>query len=141
MWVDEPNREFFPEKLSQGVQITFFLNTIWSHLWILGLTFLKKLISSLWDNFSGKNSLFGSSTHKTEIFEPLRSKIYLSVFALYEMGVAGQCGLGRCEKVNFGKSYVPQMIFGACHKKKLNELLKSTLVYSNFCEFEKMWGF
>ena len=90
--VDKRNREFFPEKLSQGVQITFFLNTIWRHLWILWLTFLKKHISSLWDNFSGKNSLFRLSTHKKRKFEPLRSKIHLSVFALYEMGVAGQCG-------------------------------------------------
>ena len=54
LWVDKRNRDFFPKKLSQRVQIMFFLNSIWRHLWILWLTFLKNHISSLWDNFSGK---------------------------------------------------------------------------------------
>ena len=92
LWVDKQNRKFFWENLSQSVQMIFFLNSIWRHLWILGLTFLKKLISTPWENFSGKNSLFRLSTNKKEKIELLRSNIHLSVFALYEMGVAGQCG-------------------------------------------------
>ena len=32
----------------------FFLNAIWRHLWTLGLTFLRKLISTPSENFFGK---------------------------------------------------------------------------------------
>ena len=39
-----------------------------------------------------KKTLFLLSTHKKGKFEPFRSKIHLLVFALYEMGVAVQCG-------------------------------------------------
>ena len=43
--------------------------------------------------------------------------------------------LGRCEKVKFWKSYVPQMILGACHKKKSCELFKNAEKCPEFCEF------
>ena len=90
--VDKRNREFFPEKFSQGVEMSFFKNVNpnvhrWRHI-----AFRKKIIWTLWDKFSQKNFLFRLSTHKKRKFEPLRSKIHLSVFALYEMGVAGQYG-------------------------------------------------
>ena len=90
--VDKRNREFFPEKLSQGVEMSFFKNVNpnvhrWRHI-----TFRKKIIWTLWDKFSQKNFLFCLSTHKKRKFEPLRSKIPLLVFTLYEMGLAGQYG-------------------------------------------------
>ena len=90
--VDKRNREFFPEKFSWGVEMSFFKNVNskihrWRHI-----AFRKKIIWTLWDNFSWKNFLFRLSTHKKRKFEPLRTKIYLLVFALYEMGVAGQYG-------------------------------------------------
>ena len=90
--VDKRNREFFPEKFSQGVEMSFFKNVNpnvhrWRHI-----AFRKKIIWPLLDKFSRKNFLFRLSTHKKRKFEPLRSKIHLLVFALYEMGVAGQYG-------------------------------------------------
>ena len=92
LWVDEPNIVFFSEKLSQRLEMIFFKNVNSNiHMWC-HIVFRKKVIWTPWDNFSGKNSLFRLSTHKKRNFEPLRSKICLSVFALYEMGVAGQSG-------------------------------------------------
>ena len=92
LWVDKRNREFFPEKFSQGVKMSFFKNVNlnvyrWRHI-----AYRKKMIWTLWDKFSWKNFLFRLSTHKKRKFDPLRSKIHLLVFALYEMGVAGQYG-------------------------------------------------
>ena len=91
--VDKQNREFFPEKFSQGgVEMSFFKNVNpYVHRW-RHIAFRKKIIWTLWDNSSQQNFLFRLSTHKKRKFEPLRSKINLSVFTLYEMGVAGQCG-------------------------------------------------
>ena len=89
LWVDKRNREFFPEKLSQRLEMCFFKNVNHNiHRW-RHIVFRKKVIWTLWDKFSWKNVLFHLSTHKKRKFEPLRSKIHLSVFALYEMGVAG----------------------------------------------------
>ena len=58
----------------------------------ISVNIFEKAYSTPQENFSGKNSLFRLSTNKKGKFEPLRSKIHLSVFALYEMGVAGGCG-------------------------------------------------
>ena len=52
--VDKRNREFFPEKFSQGVEMSFFKNVNpnvhkWRHI-----AFRKKIIWTLWDKFSQK---------------------------------------------------------------------------------------
>ena len=66
--VDKRNREFFPEKFSQGVEMSFFkiVNPNvhrWRHI-----AFRKKMIWPLLDKFSRKNFLFRLSTHKKRKF-------------------------------------------------------------------------
>ena len=112
--VDKRNRGFFPQKFSQGVEMSFFKNVNpniyrWHHT-----VSRKKVIWTPWDNFSGKNSLFHLSTHKNEALEPLRSKIHLPVFPLYERGVAGHThhtGTKRSELSCFHKSFSPHEWF------------------------------
>ena len=66
LWVDKLNRKLLRENLSQSVQIIFFLNAIWRHLWTLGLTFLKRIISTPWENLSGKTLYFAYLLTKRE---------------------------------------------------------------------------
>ena len=90
--VDKRNRDFFPKKFSQGIEMRFFKNVNHNvHRW-RHIAFRKKIIWTLWDKFSRKSFLFHLSTHKKTKFEPLRSKFHLLVFALYEMVLAGQYG-------------------------------------------------
>ena len=54
--VDKQNREFFPEKFFQGVEMSFFKNVNHNvHRWC-HIAFRKKIIWALWDKFSQKNS-------------------------------------------------------------------------------------
>ena len=87
--VDKRNREFFPEKFSQGVEMSFFKNVNpnvhrWRHI-----AFRKKSFEHFEISFFKKNFLFRLYSNKKRIFEPLKSKINLLVFALYEMGQYG----------------------------------------------------
>ena len=52
--VDKQNRKFFQENLSQSVQMFFFLNAIWRHLWIVGLRFLNYHLPVRLNFFTGR---------------------------------------------------------------------------------------
>jgi hypothetical protein len=77
--------ECFPEKLSQWLEMSFFKNVTPN---IFEEAHFKPLRQLFWKTLYLVHLL----TKWKYILELLRSKIHLSVFALYEMGVASQCG-------------------------------------------------
>ena len=91
--VDKWNREFFPEKFSQEVEMSFFKNVNpivhrWRHI-----AFRKKRSFEHFEiSFLKKKFYFAYLLTKRKKIEPIRSNIHLLVFALYEMVVADQYG-------------------------------------------------
>ena len=83
LWVDKRNREFFPEKLSQRLEMCFFKNVNYNiHIW-RHIVFRKEVIWTLWDNFLGKNSLFRLSTHKKKKIEPLKQNSFVGFCSVW----------------------------------------------------------